>query len=154
MPATFVVDASVVVEFLAPGEMGDEADRFMGGLTWPEPVALLAPDLLFLEVASALDRLARGGHLAPEAADRAVRHLSALPIGAVPSSGLLEETWSLRGNVTVYDGAYAALARGLDAPLVTADRRLVRAARAAGVTAWALRDRELGAVLTSLGPRP
>lgn len=150
MAATFVVDASVVVEFLAPGEAGDAADRFIGGLGWPEPLALVAPDLLFLEAASAIERLARHRQLSPRGADRAVARLSQLPIGCVSSAALLEEAWRLRKNASISDASYLALARGLEVPLVTADRRLARAARGARVRAWTVDDRELATLLSSL----
>ena len=150
MAATFVVDASVVVEFLAPGELGDEADRFVGGLAWSDPLALVAPDLLFLEVASALDRLARRRHLSAGAANRSLGHLLELPIASVAAPALLEEAWRHRGNTSIYDAAYLALASGLDVPLVTADRRLARAARGAGARAWVVDDPDLATLLDSL----
>lgn len=40
---------------------------------------------------------------------------------------LLDGIWALRGNVTAYDAAYVALARLLDAPLITRDTRLAGA---------------------------
>ncbi|MDP9182694.1 MAG: type II toxin-antitoxin system VapC family toxin [Actinomycetota bacterium] len=45
-----------------------------------------------------------------------------------PWSALAEAAWNLRGSVTAYDGAYAALASRLDVPLVTLDRKLQRTA--------------------------
>jgi predicted nucleic acid-binding protein len=39
---------------------------------------------------------------------------------------LLRRVWELRETMTVYDGAYVALAEALDAPLVTCDGRLAR----------------------------
>lgn len=135
-----MVDASVIVEFLAPGRLAEEADRLMEGLAADDPIALVAPDLLFLEVASALGRLARGRHLSQAAADRAVARLPDLPIGAVPSGSLVAGAWGLRQNATIYDAAYVALAEGLQVPFVTADRRLVKAARARGIDAVALDD--------------
>jgi len=39
---------------------------------------------------------------------------------------LMTRIWQLRENLTAYDAAYVALAETLDAPLLTADRRLSR----------------------------
>ncbi|HEX9823794.1 MAG TPA: type II toxin-antitoxin system VapC family toxin [Actinomycetota bacterium] len=150
MPGTFVIDASVVVEFLIPRELSGPVDRFIRALTWSQPIALVAPDLLFLEVPSALARLARRHDLTSREADQAVSRLLRLPIGPVPASGLVEEGWKLRKNVTIYDASYLALARGLEVPLVTADRRLAKAARSARIRAWAVDDRELETLLDSL----
>lgn len=43
--------------------------------------------------------------------------------------GLLSRAWELRHNVSFYDSLYVALAELLEAPLLTLDRRLARAAR-------------------------
>lgn len=150
MPAAFVLDASVVVEFLAAGEHTEAADLLVGGLAWSDPLHLLAPDLLFLEAASALDRMARRRQISAREADQAVDKLPRLAIGSVPSSSLLEEAWPLRANISVYDAAYVALAMGLDLPLVSTDRKLVRAASGAGARCWALDDPELERILGTL----
>ena len=39
----------------------------------------------------------------------------------------MDRAWELRANATVYDAIYVALAELLDAPLVTADRKLAKA---------------------------
>jgi predicted nucleic acid-binding protein len=150
VPGTFVVDASVVVEFLIPHEPSGPVDRFIRALTWGHPIALVAPDLLFLEVPSAVARLTRGPKLTTKEADQAVAQLVQLPIGSVPAAGLVEAAWKLWKNVTIYDASYLALARALKVPLVTADRRLVKAARSARVRAWAVDDPQLETLLDSL----
>jgi predicted nucleic acid-binding protein len=149
--AAFVVDASVVVEFLAPGKHGAAADRFIGGLAWDEPLELFAPDLILLEVANALRRLTDAKALSPAAADRAVHRLPQLAIAMVATGALLEEAWSLRRRMTIYDGAYAGLARALDRPLVTADKRLARACGTARIEAFMVDQPELVTVLDALG---
>jgi predicted nucleic acid-binding protein len=148
--ASFVVDASVVVEFLAPVRAGSPADRFMGGLAWPEPVELFAPDLLLLEVANTLRKLTAAGHLPQTVAGRLVARLPELAIATVGSAVLLSGAWALRQNMTVYDASYAALARELSCPLVTSDAKLARACRAADIRAFKIDDPELDAVLTVL----
>ena len=150
MAAGFVVDASVVVEFLAPGRHGDAADRFIGGLAWDEPLELFAPDLLLLEAANVFRRLADAKALSHAAADRAVGRLPQLAITMVASGALLEEAWSLRRRMTVYDGAYAGLSRSLDRPLVTTDRRLVRACATAAIEAFTVDQPELARLLDSM----
>ncbi|MFY9587891.1 MAG: type II toxin-antitoxin system VapC family toxin [Actinomycetota bacterium] len=152
MPAGFVIDASVVVEFCVPQRSGAAADRLLGGLAWPEPVELFAPDLLLLEVANAFRGLVLGKALTDAAANRAVERLPRLAIALVASGALLEAAWSLRKRMTVYDGAYAGLARALQRPLVSADARLVRACRAANIEAFRVDQSELGAVLDTIEP--
>jgi len=54
--------------------------------------------------------------------------LADLPLRRAPHLPLLSRCWELRHNLTPYDAAYVALAEALDVALVTADRRLSRAA--------------------------
>lgn len=150
MPAGFVVDASVVVEFFAPGRFGAAADRVIGSLAWTEPLELFAPDILLLEVANAMRGLAMGKAISDFSADRAIERLPGLAIALVASGALLETAWSLRKRMTIYDGVYAGLAKGLDRPLVSADVKLVRATRAAGIDAFRVDQKELGTLLDNL----
>jgi predicted nucleic acid-binding protein len=114
-----VVDASVLAPAIADdGADGDRARARMAGET------LVAPELVFLEVASVLRRATRADRLDARRAGQALADLSALPLRSAPHLPLLPRAWELRDNATVYDGAYLALAELLDAPLLTADRRL------------------------------
>lgn len=117
-----VVDASVVVPALADDEdAGDHARARLRGED------LAAPSLIDLEVVSAWRRLVAGGALTPRRAEVALTDLTDLPMDRVSHLPLLDRCWELRGNVTIYDGAYVALAELLGATLVTADRRLANA---------------------------
>jgi len=58
---------------------------------------------------------------------RALADLALLPLRRVGHVALLDRIWELRDDVTVYDGAYVALAELASATLVTADARLSRA---------------------------
>ncbi|HEV2365649.1 MAG TPA: type II toxin-antitoxin system VapC family toxin [Caulobacteraceae bacterium] len=123
-----VVDASALVAALLPGPEQEElAPRLIS-----REVALHAPHHLDLEVASALRRASAKGELALEAARAALDDLRQLRMVRHPHAPFLPRIWELRGNLTPYDAAYVALAEILDAPLITRDARL---ARAAGVRA-------------------
>ena len=52
--------------------------------------------------------------------------LALLPLARVGHVALLDRIWELRENVTVYDGAYIALAELIGATFLTADVRLAR----------------------------
>jgi len=150
--ATFVVDATVVVEFLAPGRNAAGAERFIGALGWAEPLELFAPDLMTLEVANAVRKLSLARLIERDIADGLVARLSELAIASVGSAVLLAGAWALRHNMTVFDASYAALARDLSCPLVTTDAKLARACRSADIRAYSVDDRELDAILTALEP--
>jgi predicted nucleic acid-binding protein len=117
-----VVDASVIVTALA--DDGDDGDRARGRL---RDERLSAPHLIDLEVSSAWRRLAAAGGLDERRAQLALEDLRALRMERVPHRPLLSRCWELRGNLTVYDAPYVALAELLNVTLLTADSRLAAA---------------------------
>jgi predicted nucleic acid-binding protein len=121
MTRRLVVDASVVVDLL--GRFRPEP---IEALLFAADAALAAPALLDVEVLQALRRLDLQGAI-PASRDDLTDSLRALRIRRYPHGSLLEEIWSLRRNLTAYDATYIALARQLDATLVTRDERLARA---------------------------
>lgn len=117
-----VVDAGVAVEALiSDTELGQAARR-----AFREPCR--APELIDIEVGSALRRLVLAGRLSERRARLALHDLGDLPLVRAPHRPLLPRCWALRGSVTFYDAAYVALAELLAVPLVTTDRRLTAAA--------------------------
>lgn len=66
-------------------------------------------------------------HVDTGIADRTVGNLADAPVRRMTTGPLVREMWSRSANVTAYDACYVALARLLDAPLVTLDERLARA---------------------------
>ena len=117
-----VVDASVVVDLLVSGEA-----------TVPSMLQIVAPAHLDAEVLSALARLSRAGMLSSSAVEDMLEGLSELPLQRMPLPSLLAAAFGLRGNISVRDSLYVALARQLDAPLLTLDRRLASVCRQTGV---------------------
>ena len=114
-----VVDASVIVTALADdGPDGDQARERLRG------ERLTAPHVVDLEVVSAWRRLTAGGQLDERRARLALNDLEVLRLDRVRHGPLLERCWQLRKNLTIYDGAYVALAELLDVTLVTADTKL------------------------------
>lgn len=118
-----VVDASVLAPALADG--GTDGTRFRTRLRGE---SVIGPDLLRIEVVSVLRRHADSGLLSSEQAAEAIGDLLAFPITVFPTAPLLRRVWELRANLTAYDGCYVALAEAADSVLLTADRRLAKAA--------------------------
>ncbi|WP_292764943.1 type II toxin-antitoxin system VapC family toxin [Microbacterium sp. UBA3486] len=117
-----MVDASVVVDvFCNVGSTSALHRRLTDEV-------LLAPDLLPVEVASALRGLNRGGALADAALETAAADLTRLRVELHPTLPLIPRILALRHNMTAYDAAYVALASVFGCPLITHDRRLARAA--------------------------
>lgn len=119
-----VIDASALAELLVGGtpRAAKLADRIA-----PTSEALHAPHLIDLEVASVLRGFEAKRLLSRPLAIRAIAELAALDLSRYAHEPLLPRIWQLRGNLTVYDAAYVALAEILDLPLVTCDRRLAQA---------------------------
>ncbi len=116
-----VVDASVAVKWFIPEDGAAEADALLAQRT-----PLIAPALLWIEVASVLWKLARRGALPPEAAEGVLAASQRYPVEIVDTAPLLGEALrlALATGATVYDALYLAAAIAHDGTLVTADQRL------------------------------
>ena len=120
MSRRLVVDASVVVDLL-----GRFRPKPIEALLFAADAALAAPAQLDVEVLQALRKLDLQGAI-PASRDDLTDSLRALRIRRYPHASLLEEIWALRRNLTACDATYVALARQLNAALVTRDDRLAR----------------------------
>jgi len=118
-----VLDASVLVEYLTSGEHAPEARRRI----FEDAGRLWAPHLIDAEIGHVLRRGTLAGELSGRAARDALEALTDMPLRRAPHRALLHRAWSLRANVSFYDGLYIALAERLDLPLLTLDARLARA---------------------------
>ncbi|BBZ28176.1 ribonuclease VapC9 [Mycolicibacterium madagascariense] len=90
--------------------------------------SLHAPHLIDCEVAHALRRQVQAGRITAADGHRALLTWQRLGVMRYPVHGLLGRIWDLRDSLTAYDASYVAVAESLDCTLVTADRRLSRAA--------------------------
>lgn len=122
MSRLLVVDASVVVDLLARFRPHPIED-----LLWADDTHLTAPELLEVEVLSALRKLDRSGAIPPGRSAELPQLLRALRIHTYRHDLLLDGIWAMRDNLSAYDACYVSLARLLDAPLVTRDGRLAKA---------------------------
>ena len=115
-----VLDASAAVDWLVQSSAAPRIERRI----FARNQSLHAPELLDLEVAQVLRRLAREGVLTVSRAEAAIDDLLDLRINRYPHSVLLPRIWQLRHNISAYDAAYVVLAEELHATLVTRDSRL------------------------------
>lgn len=122
-----VVDASVVVDWVAP----DVDPRLPAGALLAqlaaEEVELLAPRLLMEEVSNALLTGIRRGRWDGRAADGGRRLLRQLPVRLADEPRDLERAWDLARRYDahpIYDMVYVALAERRRTELITADGAL------------------------------
>jgi predicted nucleic acid-binding protein len=124
-----VLDASAVAELLLRRPAGEAVAARLREYGFD----LHAPQLVDIEVLSALRRVVAAGDASPTRAAEAVTDLLDLPIERYAHGELIPRIWELRENFSAYDAAYLALAEVITdegAPLLTADTRLARAAAA------------------------
>lgn len=133
MSGAAVVDASVALAWVLPGEGTEQALRLREEAVARPALALLAPSLFWYEVGNVLWRAARQGRMAGDAAMSALEALGRFAIEArqVRAAACLE--LALAEGVSVYDASYIALALDAGCPLWTLDRGLAAVAGARGL---------------------
>jgi predicted nucleic acid-binding protein len=117
-----VIDASAAIELILRTELGERVA--LRALDSQE--RLYAPHLLDVEVAQVLRRFTQLKEITVSRALEALDDYAGLLVERAAHGELLGRMWQLRDSMTAYDGAYIALAEGLDAPLLTCDRKLAR----------------------------
>jgi predicted nucleic acid-binding protein len=117
-----VTDAGVLVASFVDDRIWGDVAR--GRLRNEE---LAAPELIDLEVMSALRGLLRAGKVDHRRAELALTNIRRIPMHRASHRGLVTRCWELRNNLTAYDASYVALAELLGARLVTTDARMSRA---------------------------
>jgi predicted nucleic acid-binding protein len=137
-----VVDASVVVEWVAPHTPDDSPAMHALHALSSESAELLAPRILLEEVANALiTGLRRRRWTGPEA-DAAFRRTRMLPLRLVDTAADLERAYELARRYDehpIYDMLYVAVAQRLRTTLITADERL----RSRLVLPWVIAPEEV-----------
>jgi predicted nucleic acid-binding protein len=114
-----VLDASVVVDFLLGGVVG-EVEALLKGQE------AAAPHLLDAEVGQVIRRFVLRGDLTEERALACLDDYRFFPLQRYPHVPLLERAFELRDRVTFYDALYLALGEALRATVVTRDKALAK----------------------------
>ena len=119
--AHYVIDSSVGVEYLLRSQLGATVTGLI------ESNRLVAPELFDLEILSAFRGLVMRRELSTDDALAAIEVLSDWGFERITHGDILFATWQYYQNVSTYDAVYLAVAKNLDAEVLTADSRLARA---------------------------
>ena len=119
-----VVDASVVAKLYFEEESSEDCVALFRSRPY-----LMAPDLLWAELANIAWKRCARGQLSPQQANVILNEALRLPIEIVPIRELIHTALELaiQTGRTAYDCLYIALAIKQACPLITSDRRLVNA---------------------------
>lgn len=126
-----VVDASALVAWVMPDEVGSDLDALMA-----RHEAVAAPTLLWVELRNILIVSERRGRLPAGMADQIADAVDGLGITLVtPGSSAVVMDLARRHQLSAYDALYLELALRESAQLASLDRALIAAAKAEGVQA-------------------
>ncbi len=119
-----VVDANVVVKLFVDEELSVEARKFFRS----GRLIAYVPDLLYIELTNILWKHIRKLNLSLQTARQHLYRLRRLRLKRVSLSPFLDSAIQLASQyeLTAYDASYAALAKGLAVPFITADEKLAR----------------------------
>lgn len=137
-----VIDASVGIKLFVDEPDSPLVDRLFARLVDSPPARFYVPDLFFAECANILWKYVRRFDYPAGDARRSVADLRTFNLRSVSTADLIDVALeiALSFDLSVYDACYAGLARQLDLPLITADRRLQRNLAASGITVHTLFD--------------
>jgi predicted nucleic acid-binding protein len=132
---SLVLDASLTLSWYFEDERTPTVDAVLDQVAASSAVV---PSLWRIEVANGLQMAIRRNRIDRDFRDRAVRHLSLLPIVIDPETDAYVWTATLRLSdrfgLTVYDAAYLELAQRRDLPLASIDKALRTAGQRLGVS--------------------
>ncbi|MEO1210551.1 MAG: type II toxin-antitoxin system VapC family toxin [Cyanobacteria bacterium J06638_20] len=124
-----VIDTNICIKQFVADPLTPKVHQLFDHLNIPE-TEFFAPDLLYIECANVLWKYVRANLYTASQIQADLADLKALRFQVVSSRELMEGAVQIGINlgITAYDGCYVALAQKVDAPLLTLDERLVKAA--------------------------
>ena len=121
-----VVDASVVMKVLQAGEINRDLAEAMVRAHVEGVEKLIAPDLLYIEVANALSTKTKTTQGKIKESLEWIYDLNLIREELGQTELVKASIWAKKYNVAVYDMIYAVLANKLGVEMVTADRKFAQ----------------------------
>lgn len=132
--ANYVIDASVVIEYLVSGLYTRNTQALFTQVTSID--RLIVPEFCLLECTNVLWKQVRFQGMPVLQAESLLKHLRKLPLMRVPAKAALSSALriGLAHQLAIYDSAYVALAKLSGYALITLDQPQQRAAAAESVS--------------------
>lgn len=132
--ASYIIDASVVIEYLITGSYTPNVNAFFNQIKSAD--RLVIPEFCLLECTNVIWKQVRFNGMSRSDADELLNVLRTLKLRRSPMKRLLDRALDigLRNSLAVYDSGYIALALHYGYPLISIDQPQIRAATAEGVT--------------------
>ena len=124
-----VIDANVALKLFFEQPGSDKADALFARLETDGRARFYVPDFFYAECASVLANYVRQTKYSAKEARQDMAELRDLALHVVPTSDLATDALNLAlaQGISGYDAFYLALSQQVNAPLITADEKLVRA---------------------------
>lgn len=124
-----VLDANVALKLFFLQPLSDVADALFAHLEADARTRFYVPDFFYAECVSAFARYVRASNYLAASARQDVAELRALSFRVVPTVDLASDALeiAIAHRISGYDACYVALSLQVNAPLVTADEKLVQA---------------------------
>jgi len=129
MNSTVIVDASVALSWILPGEKTNKTILLRDYAVENGDVKLLVPTIFWYEVANVLWGAVKRKRIVQSEAIEGLRALLDFRIDTAATDPTVIISISFAQNVAVYDSAYLSVANIYDATLWTIDKSLVKAAK-------------------------
>jgi predicted nucleic acid-binding protein len=132
--ANYIVDASIVIEYLITGPYTPNVQAYFNQITNAD--RLTVPEFCLLECTNVIWKQVRFSGMSRGDAEELLRVLRTLKLRRAPMKRLLDRALdiALNNTLAVYDSGYVALALHYGYPLISIDQPQIRAATAEGVT--------------------
>ena len=129
MNSTVIVDASVALSWILPGEKTNKTILLRDYAVENGDVKLLVPTIFWYEVANVLWVAVKRKRIVQSEAIEGLRALLDFRIDTAATDPTVIISISFAQNVAVYDSAYLSVAKIYDATLWTIDKSLVKVAK-------------------------
>ena len=128
-PVHCVVDASVAIKLFIQQDQSEQAKALFAQLSTDPRTELYVPDLFYVECANGLWQYVRRANYPAAEAKASLVRLQALSLQRVAIAELINEALEreIAHHISAYDACYVELSNRLQAPLITADHKLIRA---------------------------